>query len=97
MADLHVTDAIIVGAERDFGAAATHLEPVTRAVRHLDNEAAGATVMVSGLASQNGQLAVAFTTAGQCLARLAQNAAEAGQELADIDQALGRAVAEEGR
>jgi hypothetical protein len=92
MADLRVTDAIIADTQHGFQAAAAHLEPVTQAVLHFEAAPAGATAMTSGLADQNLQLAVLFAAAGQCLARLAQDTAQAGQEFGQTDQALGREV-----
>ena len=92
MADLRVTDTIIADTQHGFQAAATHLEPVTQAVLHLSTDPAGASAMTSGLADQNLQLAVLFAAAGQCLARLAQDTAQAGQEFGQTDQALGHEV-----
>jgi hypothetical protein len=92
MTDLHVTDAIIVGSQRGFQAAVTHLEPVAQAVLRLDADPAGATAMIGGLAGQDGQLAVLLATVSQCLTQLAQDTVQAGQQFGSTDQALRREI-----
>jgi hypothetical protein len=92
MTDLHVTDAIVVGSQHGFQAAATHLEPVAQGVMRLDADPAGAAAITSGLTSQDSQLAVLLATVGQCLTRLAQDTAQAGQQFGSTDQALAHAV-----
>lgn len=92
MTDLHVTDAIVAGSQHGFQAAATHLEPVAQGVMRLDTDPAGATAMTGGLTGQDGQLAFLLATVGQCLTRLAQDTAQAGQQFGSTDQALAREV-----
>jgi hypothetical protein len=90
MTDLRVTDAIVASSQHGFQAAATHLEPVAQAVKRLDPDPAGAAAITTGLAYQDGELAVLFVTASQCLTRLAQDTAQAGQQFGATDQTLAR-------
>jgi hypothetical protein len=92
MADLRVTDAIVADAQHRFQAAATHLEPAAQALERLDTEPAGAATMTGGLAAQDGELAVVLAAAWQCVTRLAQDTAQAGQRFGSTDQALAREV-----
>jgi hypothetical protein len=92
MADLRVEQQTLTRAESVFSGAANRLGPVALAMKALDADAAGASVLAGALSAGDEGLAGGLQAVGKSLAGLAQFLGDADTAYSATDQALSRAV-----
>lgn len=92
MADLRVEQQTLARAESVFSGAANRLGPVALAMKALDADAAGASVLAGALSAGDEGLAAGLQAVGKSLAGLAQFLGDADTAYGATDLALSRAV-----